>query len=119
MIAATTTPATTAHACTLAGGIRASLDPAVFGWTLTLSDELRALTLTLLPDQVAEMATWRGFGPNIMDNPESRCMTLLSDCDWLISTARFRAGDDVTRRWQDDLAALRGLAAAALGEGDR
>lgn len=48
---------------TLAGGITVSLDPAVFGATLTLSDTLRALTLTLTPEQVDEMATWEACTP--------------------------------------------------------
>lgn len=122
-VTTTTTPATVAHACALAGGIRVSLDPAVFGWTLTIADELRALTLTLVPEQVAEMATW---GADLGTPPylpgELPCSWLAWDVQDFARTTRLRLSwrwGDIDETVGEDYAALRALARAALGEGER
>lgn len=122
MITTTTTPATTAHACTLAGGIRASLAPAVFGWTLTLSDgEPRILVLAIHPERMQALADWEPSMTWVgLPHGAGR---VIRDMQEFCKEARIRGGThgifDLHEEDAPDRAALRGLAAAALGEGDR
>jgi hypothetical protein len=105
----TTTTTQTSHRATLAGGITVSLDPAVFGATLTLSDTLRALTLTLTPEQVAEMGS-AGLYPH----PPSAYL-IWRDLDWFLTSARARLGgypDELRGLCDDDYDLVRDLARA-------
>lgn len=111
---------TTSHRATLAGGITVSLDPAVFGMTLTIADELRALTLVLTPEQVDEMATWEAerWGDDYDGAPMNHTELCAADVESFVYVARVRVGFNARQRFaakRDDIATLRDLAQAAKG----
>lgn len=111
-----TTTTQTSHRATLAGGITVTLDPAVFGATLTLSDTLRALTLTLTPEQVAEMAQWEA-DKDVLNlwwpTPDQQTGSIYHDTNEFVCCTRYRCGHGLVKQDHvDDIATLRALARA-------
>jgi len=110
----TTTQTTqTTHRATLAGGITVSLEPAVFGATLTLSDTLRALALSLTPEQVAEMGKW-GM-PHFYGDPNATPDGFADDVFDFRRVTLCRLGESIPtiyETWPVDVATLRALARA-------
>lgn len=105
-ISSTTTTQTT-HRTTLAGGIHVSFTTSPFGASLTLSEPGRALTLSLTPEQLADLVT-----------PAARWHSrdlVWRDADWFCATTRERlpdCDDDACGITADDDATLRALARA-------
>lgn len=120
----TETTTTRRHRATLAGGITVTIEPTVFGYVLTIADELRGLALTLLPKQVEEMATWEAVPSHYTSTiynaePCIESARTWTDCADFVYGHRLSLGESHATACTystDDIATLRSLAVAVLAQ---